>query len=99
MRNNVTVTEIAEANNLKPAEANALIKLLEHFGVATKTGFRKDETKGKGKRPSEYSIGSNFTMNVSETRAITLDIPESEVYREPVTSDVEETEKLEVTNA
>jgi hypothetical protein len=89
--------EIAEANTLKPAEANAMVKILEHFGAATKTGIRSDASTGKGKRPSEYSIASSCTINLSEAGVFSVDVPESEVYCAPETSEVktEETEETE----
>lgn len=88
MKENITVKEIAEANNLKPAEANAMVKILEHFGAATKTGIRKSASKGKGKRPSEYSIASSCTLNLSDEGVFSVDLPESEVYMAPETSEV-----------
>jgi hypothetical protein len=97
MRENVTVKEIQEANNLKPAEANALVKIFEHLGLATKTGVRHNHTTGKGKRPSEYSVAATCTLTVSEDRVVSVDIPSSEVYKEPETADVVEDSTVENT--
>lgn len=95
MNTNVTVKELEIANNLKPAEANALVKLLTHFRVAKKTGLRQDGKTGKGKRPFEYSIASSITVLLDADNKVSVTVPETEVFAEPESAATEETEEKE----
>lgn len=93
MNTNVTVKEIAAANNLNPAEANALVKILSHFGVAKKTGLRQDGASGKGKRPFEYSIASSMTLSLDDSAKVSVIVPEAEVFADPETVETKESQE------
>ena len=82
----MTVKELAEANGFKSTEANAIMKMLENLGIATNTGSRKDAYKGKGKRPSEFSLASTCTLKISDDGVLTASVPENEVIQEAITS-------------